>query len=95
MTLTDKEGYVIFAGLAAGLLVGYATGRAVLACLPMLAAGVFLAFVVASDDLYSRIPEDVQATVVYALGGSAATILTGAVIRRIIDAHRLRRRPGT
>jgi hypothetical protein len=95
MTLTDNEGYLILAAMSAGLLVGYATRRAVLAFLPLLAAGGFLAFVVARDDLYSRIPEDVQATVVYALGLSAAMILTGAVIRRIIDAERLRRRPGT
>ena len=95
MTLTDNEGYVIVAGLAAGLLVGYAARRAVLAFLPLLAAGGFLAFVVASDDLYSRIPEDVQVTVVYTLGVSAATILIGAIIRRIIDAERLPRGPGT
>jgi uncharacterized membrane protein YedE/YeeE len=95
MTLTDNEGYVILAAMAAGLLVGYATRRAVLAFLPLLTAGGFLAFVFSSDDLYSRIPEDVQATIVYALSLSAAMLLTGVVIRRIIDAERLRRRPGT
>ena len=31
MTLTDNEGYVILAAMAAGLLVGYATRRALLA----------------------------------------------------------------
>jgi cytochrome c biogenesis protein CcdA len=95
MTLTDNEGYVILVAMLTALLVGFATRRAALCFLPLLGVGGFLAYTLSSNDRYSQIPEDVQVTVVYALGLSAAMILLGVVVRRIVDAERLRRRPGT
>ena len=77
------------------LLVGFATHRAVLCFLPLLGVGGFLAYTLSSNDRYSQIPEDVQVTVVSALGLSAAMILLGVVVRRIVDAERLRRGPET
>jgi hypothetical protein len=94
MTLTDNEGYVILAAIVTALLVGFATRRAALSLLPFLGAVGFLAYTFSSEDRYSRIPEDVQVTVVYALLLSVAMILVGVVIRRIVDAERLRRRTG-
>ena len=95
MTLTDNEGYVILAAMLTALLVGFATHRAALCFLPLLGVGGFLAYTLSSDDRYSQIPEDVQVTVVSALGLSAAMILLGVVVRRIVDAERLRRGPET
>jgi hypothetical protein len=92
MTLTDNEGFVILAAMVTALIVGFATRRAALSLLPLLGAGGFLAYTLSSDDAYSRIPEDVQITVVYALALSTALILAGVVIRRIVDAERVRRR---
>jgi ABC-type Mn2+/Zn2+ transport system permease subunit len=72
--------------------VGYVTGRAILSVIPLVGAGVFLAYVMTSEERYSGIAEDVQITVLYSLALSAAFNLTGVVLRRIIDAERIRRR---
>jgi hypothetical protein len=76
----------------AALFLGLATRRATLSFVPLLGVGGFLAYVMTSDERYSSIPEELQITAIYALGGSVAFLLLGVVIRRIVDAERLRRR---
>jgi hypothetical protein len=92
VTLTDNEGYVILAAIVTALLVGIVTRRLAVAVLPVIGLGGFLAYVLSSNDRYSRIPEDVQATVVYALLFSSALAVVGVLVRRIVDAERLHRR---
>jgi hypothetical protein len=92
VTLTDNEGYVILAAIVTALLVGFVTRRLAVAVLPVIGLGGFLAYVLSSNDRYSRIPEDVQATVVYALLFSSALAVVGVLVRRIVDAERLHRR---
>jgi hypothetical protein len=92
VTLTPNEGYVIMAAIVTALLVGFVTHRLAVALLPIFGLVAFLAYAWTSDDRYSQIPEDVQATVVFALVFSSALALVGVLARRIVDAERLHRR---
>jgi hypothetical protein len=92
VTLTDNEGYVIVAAIVAALFVGFVTRRLTVALLPLFGLVAFLAYAWTSDDRYSRIPEDVQATVVFALLFSSALAIVGVLVRRMVDAERLDRR---
>jgi uncharacterized membrane protein YcfT len=92
VTLTDNEGYVILAAIVTALLVGFVTRRSAVALLPLLGLGTFLAYAWTSDDRYSRIPEDVQATVTVALLFSSVLAIVGVLLRRIVDSERLHRR---
>jgi hypothetical protein len=92
VTLTANEGYVILASTVTGLFPGLATRRFAVAVLPLVGVGGFLAYVLSSNDRYSRVPEDVQATMVYALLFSSALAIVGVLVRRMFDAERLNRR---
>ena len=87
MSVSEGEGGVVL-GVAFGFLcVGFLVSRFAVALVPVGGAAGFLAATRVSDDLYSRIPEDVQATVVFALLVGTALALVGVALRRLLDSR--------
>jgi len=91
MTLSSGEGIAILGVTLAFLVLGFLARRVALALLPLSIGAAFLGATVASDGLYSRIPEDVQATVVVSLWLGSAAELVGVLTRRALDSGRARR----
>lgn len=79
MSLTTNEVLAELAVIGAFFVFGYIVGRPLAALVPFLGLVVFIAVTYSSNDVYSRIPEDVQATIVFALFGGTALALAGAL----------------
>ena len=91
VTLSETQGYAILVAPLGFLGMGFLTRRAAAALLPLLGGATFLGATIVSDDLYSRIPEDVQMTILAACMLGIPAALIGVVLRRILDSERDRR----
>ena len=78
----------LVAGIAVFGLVGWRTGRSALALIPAFGLVAFQAAMFLSDALYSRVPEDVQASITFTLVLSAVAELVGVLISRASGSRR-------
>ena len=69
-------------------VLGWWTGRSSLALIPVLAAVGFQAVLLTSDEVYSRVPEDVQAGATFYLVIAAVAELIGVMIDRASSRRR-------
>lgn len=79
---------MVIAGAIVGfLLLGFATGRALVALVPILALVAFGAAMY-NEDMYARVSEDAQVAVYAVLVIGAVMVLAGVRGRRVADAGR-------
>jgi hypothetical protein len=74
---------VLLASIVGFGFCGLLTGRAAVALIPALGLVGFLAVMLSSHDLYSRMPEEVQAYISFCLLIGVAAAIVGVLISRI------------